>query len=294
MWKTGNSDRLQLPKPTPRLSIVVLPLANLSSDPEQKYLAEALTNGLTADLSRIANGFVISRTTAATYAGKLVDIKQIGRELGVRYVLEGSIRRLGDQVQVNVQMIDAESGTHEWADRFEIDRRNLAIAQRNASARLAWSLHLELLAAVNRQIETENSANLDAGDLVLRGWALWATRPETQAQLQDMRRTFERALELEPQSVDARVGIATAIVEEVQVGWSTSRESALERAEQLLTEALERDRNHVRWHFAMGLLRRMQLRFVESKLEFERTAALDPNYAGALLQLSCTQKLVTA
>jgi TolB-like protein len=116
-------------KSAPRLSIVVLPFANLSSDPEQEYFADAVTDHLTTDLSRISESFVIARTTAFTYKGKAIDATQIGRELGVRYLLEGSVRRLGDEVQVNVQLIDAETGAHLWADRFDTQRTNLAKAE---------------------------------------------------------------------------------------------------------------------------------------------------------------------
>src|SRR5262249_43519076 len=101
-------------RPPPRLSIVVLPFANLSNDPDQQYFADGITEDLTTDLSRIANSFVISRNTAFTYRNKSIDTKQIGRELGVRYVLEGSVRRLGNQVRVNTQLIDAETDAHLW------------------------------------------------------------------------------------------------------------------------------------------------------------------------------------
>src|SRR5262249_5228854 len=104
--------------PAPRISLVVLPFANLSPDPEQAYFADAITDDLTTDLSRIADSFVIARTTAFSYKGKPVDVRRVARELGVRYVLEGSVRRLGERVQVNVQLIDGESGSHLWADRF--------------------------------------------------------------------------------------------------------------------------------------------------------------------------------
>src|SRR5437660_1574288 len=106
----------------PRLSIVVLPFANLSGDPDQEYFADAVTDDLTTDLSRISGSFVIARSTAFTFKGKPADAKQIGRELGVRYVLEGSVQRAGDQVRMNVQLIDAEGGAHVWADRFETNR----------------------------------------------------------------------------------------------------------------------------------------------------------------------------
>ena len=116
---------------------------------------------------------MIARNTAFTYKGKAVDVKQIGRELGVRYVLEGSVRRMGDQVRVNVQLIDAESGAHLWADRFDTDRANLAEAQSEITGRLAWTLNLELLSDASRRIEHENAVNPDARDLVMRGWAWW-------------------------------------------------------------------------------------------------------------------------
>jgi adenylate cyclase len=113
----------------PRLSIVVLPFANLSNDPDQEYFADGITDDLTTDLSRISGSFVIARTTAFTYKGRPIDVKQIGRELGVRYILEGSVRRTGDQVRVNAQLIDAETGAHLWADQFDTSRANLAQAQ---------------------------------------------------------------------------------------------------------------------------------------------------------------------
>ena len=137
---------------------MVLPFANLSSDPEQEYFVDAITDDLTTDLSRIVNSFVISRTTAFSYKGKPVDVRQIGSELGVRYVLEGSVRRLGEQVQVNVQLIDAESGSHIWADRFDTDRTNLAKAQSEITGRLARALYVGLVQAVGRRIEEDNPA----------------------------------------------------------------------------------------------------------------------------------------
>ena len=158
-------------KPVPRLSIVVLPFANLSSDPEQEYFVDAITDDLTTDLSRISGSFVIARTTAFTYRGKPGDVRQIGSDLGVRYVLEGSVRRLGEQVQVNAQLIDAETGRHIWADRFETDRTNLAKAQGEITSRLARTLQLELTEAAGRRLEQDEPANPEASDLVMRGWA---------------------------------------------------------------------------------------------------------------------------
>src|SRR6266581_3986076 len=144
-----------------RLSIVVLPFENLSRDPEQEYFADGITENLTTDLSRISGSFVIARNTAFTYKGKSVDVRRLGRDLGVRYALEGSVQRLGDRVQVSVQLIDTESGAHVWADRFETDRRNLVEAQSEITGRLARTLNLELVQAVGRRIEQERAIDPD-------------------------------------------------------------------------------------------------------------------------------------
>jgi adenylate cyclase len=274
-------------KPAPRLSIVVLPFANLSSDPEQEYFADGITDDLTTDLSRVVNSFVISRTTAFTYKGKPLDVRQIASELGVRYVLEGSVRRLGEQVQVNVQLIDAESGSHIWADRFDTDRTNLAKAQSEITSRLARTLQLELLEAVGRRIEQDEPANLDASDLVMRGWALFY-RPLSGENLQEAQRAFEQALEIDPVSFDARVGIATILNEQLALGWSKSREQDMARSDQLLREALERNRNYSWALSELGRLRRLQGRLIESQIEFEKAIALDRNNTRAILQSGIT------
>jgi adenylate cyclase len=272
-------------KPAPRLSIVVLPFANLSADPEQEYFVDAVTDDLTTDLTRISDSFVIARTTAFTYKGKPVDVRQIGRELGVRYVLEGSVRRLGDEIQVNVQLIDTETGAHLWADRFDTDRTNLAKAQSQITAGLARTLHLELMEAVDRQIEREK--NPDARDLVMRGWA-WYYRPVSEGQLQGAQRAFEQALEKDPGSVDARAGIASVLLVSGASGFSKSPQQDQTRAEQLLLEALERNGNHTRALWAGGWLRRLQGRLVESQIDLEKVIALDRNFAPAEVQLGYT------
>jgi adenylate cyclase len=235
----------------PRLSIVVLPFLNLSNDPEQEYFADGITDDLTTDLSRISDIFVIARTTAFTYKGKPADARKIGRELGVRYVLEGSVRRTSDQVHVNVQLIDAETGAHVWADRFDTNRSNLAEAQSEIIGRLARMLNTELIVAAGRGIEEEKVADPDARDLVMRGLAL-LYRPTSAANTSEARRAFERALEIDPGSVQAKTLLATVLAANVVDGLSRSAEEDKARAEQLLLEAFERDANSSRGHFAMG------------------------------------------
>ena len=140
------SFRAEGPEP-PRLSIVVLPFANIGGDPEQDYFVDGVTDSLTTDLSRISGSFVIARNTAFTYKGKSVDLRQIGRELNVRYVLEGSVQRAGARMRVNVQLIDAESGNHLWAERFDKPVADLFDMQDEIVARLANALSAQLFAA---------------------------------------------------------------------------------------------------------------------------------------------------
>jgi class 3 adenylate cyclase/TolB-like protein len=267
-------------KPAPRLSIVVLPFANLSNDLEQEYFVDAITDDLTTDLSRIAGSLVIARTTAFTYKGKAVDVKQIGRDLGVRYVLEGSVRRLGDQVQVNVQLIDAQNGAHTWADRFETDRTNLAKAQDEITARLARSLQLELIEAASHEIERDKPVDLDARDLVMRGWAIWY-RGASRSNLEEAQRVFDHALEIDPSSNDGKIGSALILAMKVDAGFSDSVQQDEDRAEQLLAEALERDPNRSMAHTAMGVLRRAEDRLAEAQAELETAITLDRNNAFA-------------
>ena len=270
-----------------RLSIVVLPFANLSDDPEQEYFADGITDDLTTDLSQIPDTFVIARNTAFTYKGKSVDAKQIGRELGVRYLLNGSVRRSGDQVRVNVQLIDAENGAQLWADRFDTDRANLVAAQDEITGRLARTFNLELVKDLGRRIEQEGAVDPDARDLVMRGWARYHG-PRSATTLREAQRAFERALEIEPGSVDARIGVASILAVTLANGWSRSVQEDQARVELLLLEALERDPHRSMAHFSLGILRRSQDRLTEARIEHETAIALDHNNSRAFHQLGLT------
>ena len=192
---------------TPRLSIVVLPFANLSGDPAQDYLADVLTEGLTTSLSRISGTFVIARSTAFTYKGKPVDVKQIGRDLGVRYVLEGSEQHSGNQVRVNAQLIDAETGAHLWADQFDADRADLLQMQDEIVTRLARAMQIQLVAVDAARVTRTRPGNLDAEDLALRCEAGMYNSPEG-PQNSRLRSTFcDRALHIDNGNVFALTGM---------------------------------------------------------------------------------------
>ena len=177
----------------PRLSIVVLPFANLSNDPEQQYFADGITEDVTTDLSRLAHMLVISRNTAFTYRNKPVDTKQIGRELGVRYVLEGSVQRSGNRVRVTAQLIDAATDTHLWAERLDRDTGDLFALQNEITSRIANTLHLELIAAE----AARPTDHPDAVDYILRGRAA-LFKPDSRDSYAEAISLFEQALSLDP------------------------------------------------------------------------------------------------
>ena len=193
------------PSSTPRLSIVVLPFANIGGDPEQDYFVDGVTESLTTDLSRISGSFVIGRHTAFTFKSKAVDLKQIGRDLNVRYVLEGSVQRGGNRLRVNAQLIDAETGNHLWAERFDKPITDLFDMQDEIVSRLANTLDAQLIAAEARRAEGVLHPN--SMDLYFQGRACWnkGLTPEYMSQARDF---FERALTLDPGNIEALVGAA--------------------------------------------------------------------------------------
>ena len=193
----------------------MLPFANISGDPEQDYFVDGVTESLTTDLSRISGSFVIGRNTAFTFKGKAIDLKQIGRELNVRYVLEGSVQRGGNRLRVNVQLIDAETGNHLWAERFDKPVADLFDMQDEIVSRLANTLDAQLIAAEARR--AERSLHPDAMDLYFQGRACW-NKGLTPEYLTQARSFFERALALDPENVEALVGMATVDV----ISWSHS------------------------------------------------------------------------
>jgi TolB-like protein len=216
-WRTGLAPRFMAASVddklanAPRLSIVVLPFENLSGDKEQDYFADGITDDLTTDLSHLPDSFVISRGTAFTYKGKAIDAKQIGKDLGVRYLLEGSVRRLGDKVEVNAQLISAETGAHVWADRFDGERSKLGDLQVEFVSRLANSLGVELVKAEALRAARERPKNPDAVDLSMRGWAE-AFRPYSKSSNEAAIGLFERALAIDPQLVAAMVGLSLTLI----------------------------------------------------------------------------------
>jgi adenylate cyclase len=257
----------------PRLSIVVLPFANLSNDPDQDYFADGVTDDLTTDLSRIEHMLVISRSTAFTYKGKTVNAKEIGRELGVRYVLEGSVRKLGSRIRVNAQLIDAESNAHLWAERFDNDIADLFALQDEITIRIAHQVGGELIAAEAARPTT----NPDALDYILRANAAYLKPPSREAQTEPIG-FFEKALALDPGSVGAQSGLAIVLTARVMNGWADTPVADIARAERLTEQALAAAPASPLAHVAKGQVRRAQHRYGDALREYEAALAVNPNW----------------
>jgi adenylate cyclase len=279
---TSASSATSSPSPAaaPRLSIVVLPFANLSNDPEQQYFADGITEDVTTDLSRLANMFVISRNTAFTYRDKSINTKQIGRELGVRYVLEGSVRRSGNRVRVNAQLIDAETDAHLWAERLNGDTSDLFALQDEITSRIANALGVELIAAEAAR-PTEHP---DVLDYVLRGRAV-LLKPQTPDTYREAIKLFEHASALDPQSVEAEGRLSIALTGRVLDGMSDAPAVDITRAERLVEQTLAASPRSALAHFAKGHMLRAQGRYGEAIPEYEAAVASNRNSAYAISAL---------
>jgi TolB-like protein/predicted Zn-dependent protease len=255
-----------------------LPFANLTGDPGQQYFADGVTEDLTTDLSRIADSFVISRNTAFTYKDKPVDTKQIGRDLSVRYVLEGSVQRSGSQIRINTQLIDAEIDAHVWAERFERDIGDLFALQSEVTGRIANALNLELVIA-----ETARSTpKPDALDYILRGRAAY-NKPPTPAGRTEAIGLFEQALALDPHSVEAQSWLALGLVSRAVNGMSDTKAADIARGEELIAQVLAVSPGNPVAHFTKGLILMniVPRRYAEAAIEFEAVIAADRNWANA-------------
>ena len=268
------------PTPAPRASIVVLPFVNLSNDPEQEYFADGITGNLTTDLSRIPDMLVISRNTAFTYRNKPVDTKQIGRELGVRYVLEGEVQRSGNRVRVTTQLIDAETDVHLWAERFDGDAGDLFALQDEITNRIAVALDLELVDAE----ATRPTPNRDAQDYILRGRAV-RLKPPSRENRTEAVLLFERALALDQESVAAQSWLAIALTARVLDSMAGTAVADIACAEDLAERALAASPRSSVARFAKGQVLRAQHRNEEAILEYETVIALNRNWAHAYSHL---------
>jgi adenylate cyclase len=276
----------------PRQSIVVLPFANLSDDRDQQYFADGITEDLTTDLSRIADMFVIARNTAFTYKGKSIDAKQVGRELGVRYLLEGSVRRSGQQVRVNAQLVDAETGAHLWAERLDRDMGDLFRLQNEITGQIARELQFELTIADAGRL-TEHP---DVLDYLLRGRAAWwkSTYGTNYAEALHL---FERALALDPRAVEAQIWLALMLINRVLDSANgyfhyDAPDADLQRADELVAQVLAVSPNSAWAHYVNGQVLRAHSQYEDAAIEYETAIGFDRNLANAYAWLGRCKLLI--
>jgi TolB-like protein/class 3 adenylate cyclase len=289
-WWLLNANRpagvaTKAPAEAARLSIVVLPFANLSGDPGQDYLVDALTDELTTSLAHIPGAFVIARNTAMTFKGKPIDAKAIGKDLGVRYVLEGSVQPSGDRMRVNAQLIDAESGAHLWAEQFDTPGADLLQTQDAIVARLANHLDFQLTQAEAARLKRTPAANPDAEDLALQCvagfWKAGSHGKEADAAFA----LCEQALAIDPNNVRALLGLGQKFFMQASSGVSGDPKGDLERADELQSKALALDPDWSWNHLMKGDILRFQARNLEAVAEHERALALDPSNMNAAAEL---------
>jgi TolB-like protein len=266
------------PSAPPHLSIVVLPFVNLGGDPEQDYFVDGVTESLTTDLSRIAGAFVIARNTAFAFKGRPVDVRTLGRELNIRYVLEGSVQRDSSRLRVNVQLIDAEIGNHIWSERFDRRVTDLFEMQDEIVSRLANTLDAQLMAAAARR--AERSARPDAMELYFQGRAC-QNKGLTTEYLAQAIELFDKALALEPDHVDALVSRASANIAIGASFLTDDRTTHLATAEKSLTRALNMAPEHARAHMFLGAVQTLTNRPAQGIARCEHALALDRNLANA-------------
>ncbi len=271
---------------TPRLSIAVLPFANLSGDPAQDYIADVLTEGLTTGLSRISGTFVIARSSAFTYKGKPVDVKQVGKDLGVRYVLEGSEQQSGDRVRVNAQLIEAETGAHLWADQFDADRANLLRMQDEIVTRLARALEIQLSAVDAARVEKTRPGNLDAEDLARRCKAAYYSAPPLGKEFEAAFTHCRQALQMDDRNVNALGLMAFWYIVPVIEAQSADPQAAIRQADELASRAIAIDPNDYWAYWPKAWVLNAQNRHEEAIVAAERGLALNPSFIDAYEVLS--------
>jgi len=274
LWKGEEAE----PTRVPRLSIVVLPFTNLSSDDSQDHLIDGITENLTTNLSRIPDMFVIGRNTAFHYRDKSIDIRAIGQELGVRYVMTGSVQLDGNRIRVNAQLNEVETRLQLWAERFDKPHASLLDLQDEITAHLARSVDLELVAAESRRVMHEGGNELDSLDLVLRARAVW-NEPFSFERTREARRLFEAALRLDPRNVVALLGLADTHMREVNSFQSQDRTEQIRIADDAVSRALALAPNSAHAHFSCGAVLTAMRAPERALREFDLAIDLDGNLA---------------
>jgi adenylate cyclase len=268
-------------------SIAVLPFVNMSADPEQEYFSDGMTEDIITDLSKLSSLFVIARNSTFTYKGKAVDVKNVGRELGVQYVLEGSVQRASDQLRINAQLVDATTGAHVWAERYDrlLQAQTIFAVQDDITRQIVLALGVEMWKAEVERVGRAPTDNLNAYDAVLRAIS-YLLRPTKETNTQ-ARQLAERAIALDPQYATGYVTMGWVYFHQWIWQWSPGP-SALERASEMAQRALALDNSHPYAHMTLGGVYLFQRKHEQALAEMERAIALEPNFADAHMWLALT------
>jgi TolB-like protein/class 3 adenylate cyclase/cytochrome c-type biogenesis protein CcmH/NrfG len=263
--------------PPPKLSIAVLPFANMSGDVEQEYFADGISEDIITALSKLPQLFVIARNSSFTFKDKNVHVQEVGRNLGVRFVLEGSVRRSGNRVRITAQLIDAASGGHLWAERFDRDLTDIFAVQDDVTQQIVDALAINLTEGDRQRLAPEHTGNVEAYDYFLRGRELWhRLTKETNVAARGL---LQRAIELDPKFASAHAFLALTHVLDYLNGWSPSPPNSREQAEELATRAVALDDCDPRAHWALSIVELYSRRHVAAISEAQRAIILNPNFA---------------
>jgi len=266
-------------EPPAKPSIAVLPFLNMSGDIEQEYFSDGITEDIIAALSKFRWFFVIARNSTFTYKGKAIEVKQVAEDLGVRYVLEGSVRKAGKKVRITAQLIDAPTGYHVWAERYDRDLEDIFAVQDEITHNIVRSVGPEFISAEMKRAQRKDALNLDVWDYIMRASSHHGRYTKKDAA--EAQRLLNKAIELDPMSSDAFCLLAFTHLMQVQFGWSESTAKSIKEAEEAAKKAVSIDDRDAWAHTALGLVDLISKRYEDAICRLENAIDLNPNLANA-------------
>ena len=274
--EVASQEKMAFPLPD-KPSIAVLPFQNLSGSEEQDYFSDGITNDIITDLSKFNQLFVIASNTVFTYKGKPVKVKQVSQELGVRYVLEGSVQKAGDKVRINAQLIEGTTGHHLWAERYDRDLRDLFALQDEIIQTIVRTLAVKISEAERRRVMKKNAGSFESYDFLLRGWHHYDSKTRTTNS--QARQLFKKAMELDPQYASAYVALGATYLQDAAYGWTEFQDQALQRAYDLAQKALALEEANASAHRLLGAVYVRWAQYDLAAGELRRAIELNPNDA---------------
>jgi len=269
------------PEPSAAASIAVLPFTNMSGDPEQEYFSDGISEDIITDLSKIAGLTVIARNSSFTYKGRTADIREVGRELGVRSVLEGSIRRAGQRVRITAQLIDAASGGHLWADRYDRDLTDIFEVQDDVTRRIVDALKVTLSPAEKAQLADTGTSNMEAYDAALRGREILLGKAKNRETFEEAKAFFLKAIKLDPNFAQPHAGLGFAYMFDYQNRWSDDPDGSLEQAKHYAQLAIDKNPKEALPHVVAAVAAGFDRNLERAKAEVDIALSLNPNLAMA-------------